>query len=122
MHKSRRQPRVARSTTRAEFLALEDALDAAIYFATCMQPFYKSIGIGCDAANVLSLLLSGAPSSAERALPMQKHFPGSCHSVMHSAARKSFDCSIKRVARVLFMLISIQEQPLALVIQFLFLL
>uniref|UniRef100_A0A0G4GJ65 Integrase catalytic domain-containing protein n=1 Tax=Chromera velia CCMP2878 TaxID=1169474 RepID=A0A0G4GJ65_9ALVE len=70
MHKSRRQPRVARSTTRAEFLALEDALDAAIYFAACMQPFYKStrIGIGCDAANVFSLLLSGAPSSAERAL------------------------------------------------------
>uniref|UniRef100_A0A0G4HH11 Integrase catalytic domain-containing protein n=1 Tax=Chromera velia CCMP2878 TaxID=1169474 RepID=A0A0G4HH11_9ALVE len=70
MHKSRRQPRVARSTTRAEFLALKDALDAAIYFTTCIQPFYKSIriGIGCDAANVLSLLLSGAPSSAERAL------------------------------------------------------
>uniref|UniRef100_A0A0G4HPT3 Integrase catalytic domain-containing protein n=1 Tax=Chromera velia CCMP2878 TaxID=1169474 RepID=A0A0G4HPT3_9ALVE len=70
MHKSRRQPRMARSTTRAKFLALEDALDAAIYFAACMQPFYKSIriGIGCDAANVLSLLLSGAPSSAERAL------------------------------------------------------
>uniref|UniRef100_A0A0G4H3D1 Uncharacterized protein n=1 Tax=Chromera velia CCMP2878 TaxID=1169474 RepID=A0A0G4H3D1_9ALVE len=35
-----------------------------------MQPFYKSIriGIGCDATNVLFLLLSGAPSSAERAL------------------------------------------------------
>uniref|UniRef100_A0A0G4G2I4 Reverse transcriptase Ty1/copia-type domain-containing protein n=1 Tax=Chromera velia CCMP2878 TaxID=1169474 RepID=A0A0G4G2I4_9ALVE len=68
--KSRRQSRVARSTTRAEVLALEEGIDAALHFANCTAPFYSNIrvGIGCDAANVLSLLLSGASSSAERAL------------------------------------------------------
>uniref|UniRef100_A0A0G4HAP1 Reverse transcriptase Ty1/copia-type domain-containing protein n=1 Tax=Chromera velia CCMP2878 TaxID=1169474 RepID=A0A0G4HAP1_9ALVE len=68
--KSRRQSRVARSTTRAEVLALEEGIDAALHFANCTAPFYSNIRvrIGCDAANVLSLLLSGASSSAERAL------------------------------------------------------
>uniref|UniRef100_A0A0G4F3S1 Reverse transcriptase Ty1/copia-type domain-containing protein n=1 Tax=Chromera velia CCMP2878 TaxID=1169474 RepID=A0A0G4F3S1_9ALVE len=68
--KSRRQSRVARSTTRAEVLALEEDIDAALHFANCTTPFYSNIRvrIGCDAANVLSLLLSGASSSAEHAL------------------------------------------------------
>uniref|UniRef100_A0A0G4F2A1 Uncharacterized protein n=1 Tax=Chromera velia CCMP2878 TaxID=1169474 RepID=A0A0G4F2A1_9ALVE len=66
---SSRQSRVARSTTKAEVLALEESIDAALHFANCTAPFYSNIrvGIGCDAANVLSLLLSGASSSAEHA-------------------------------------------------------
>uniref|UniRef100_A0A0G4IEV2 Uncharacterized protein n=1 Tax=Chromera velia CCMP2878 TaxID=1169474 RepID=A0A0G4IEV2_9ALVE len=45
-------------------------MDAALHFANCTAPFYSNIrvGIGYDAANVLSLLLSGASSSAKRAL------------------------------------------------------
>uniref|UniRef100_A0A0K6S6R2 Reverse transcriptase Ty1/copia-type domain-containing protein n=1 Tax=Chromera velia CCMP2878 TaxID=1169474 RepID=A0A0K6S6R2_9ALVE len=70
--KSRRQSRVARSTTRAEVLALEEGIDATLHFTNCTAPFYSNIrvGIGCDGANVfkLSLLLSGASFSAERAL------------------------------------------------------
>uniref|UniRef100_A0A0G4I2W5 Uncharacterized protein n=1 Tax=Chromera velia CCMP2878 TaxID=1169474 RepID=A0A0G4I2W5_9ALVE len=58
LYKSRRQSRVARSTTRAEVLTLEDAVDASLHFTACLIPFYKSvkIGIGCDTANVLYLL------------------------------------------------------------------
>uniref|UniRef100_A0A0G4GWQ7 Uncharacterized protein n=1 Tax=Chromera velia CCMP2878 TaxID=1169474 RepID=A0A0G4GWQ7_9ALVE len=57
--------RIARSTTRAEVLALEEGINAALHFANCTAPFYSNIrvGIDCDAVNVLSLLLS-----AERAL------------------------------------------------------
>uniref|UniRef100_A0A0G4IDK7 Integrase catalytic domain-containing protein n=1 Tax=Chromera velia CCMP2878 TaxID=1169474 RepID=A0A0G4IDK7_9ALVE len=68
--KSRRQSRIARSTTRAEVLALEEGIDTALHFANCTAPFYSNIrvGIGCDAANVLSLLLSGTSSSAKRTL------------------------------------------------------
>uniref|UniRef100_A0A0G4HSQ5 Uncharacterized protein n=1 Tax=Chromera velia CCMP2878 TaxID=1169474 RepID=A0A0G4HSQ5_9ALVE len=68
--KSRRQSHVVRSTTRAEVLVLEEGIDAALHFANCIAPFYSNIrvGIGCDVANILSLLLSGASSSAKRAL------------------------------------------------------
>uniref|UniRef100_A0A0G4F9H3 Reverse transcriptase Ty1/copia-type domain-containing protein n=1 Tax=Chromera velia CCMP2878 TaxID=1169474 RepID=A0A0G4F9H3_9ALVE len=68
--KSRRQSRISKSTTRAEVLTLEEGIDAALHFANCAAPFYSNIrvGIGYDAVNVLSLLLSGTSSSAERAL------------------------------------------------------
>uniref|UniRef100_A0A0G4G5J0 Reverse transcriptase Ty1/copia-type domain-containing protein n=1 Tax=Chromera velia CCMP2878 TaxID=1169474 RepID=A0A0G4G5J0_9ALVE len=68
--KSRRQSRIARSTTKVEVLALEEGIDAALHFVNCAAPFYSNIrvGIGCDVANVLSLLLSGASSSTKHAL------------------------------------------------------
>uniref|UniRef100_A0A0G4FIF7 Uncharacterized protein n=1 Tax=Chromera velia CCMP2878 TaxID=1169474 RepID=A0A0G4FIF7_9ALVE len=69
-YKSRRQPRVARSTIRVEVLSLEDAVDDAIYTTLCISSFYQTVrlAVGCDAANVFHLIKSGAPTSAERAL------------------------------------------------------
>uniref|UniRef100_A0A0G4GDL8 Uncharacterized protein n=1 Tax=Chromera velia CCMP2878 TaxID=1169474 RepID=A0A0G4GDL8_9ALVE len=69
---------MARSMTRAEVLALEDAVDASLHFDACLIPFYKSvkIGIGCDAANVLHLLQSGDASSAKKALLSLVHCLG----------------------------------------------
>ena len=68
--KSHKQKRVARSTTRAELLALEEAIDYMVYIKPFLKLFWSTVHLeaGTDSADLVALLQAVHPHPTERAL------------------------------------------------------
>ena len=68
-----KQPRVARSSTRAELIALQEAVDYLLYIKPFLQIFWKNVQleIYTDSNDTLSLIKSVNPKPTERSLTQQ---------------------------------------------------
>jgi hypothetical protein len=69
--RSHKQARVARSTCRAELLALDECVDYLNYLQALLRPLWRdslTLSVYTDAQDVLDLLASAAARPAERSL------------------------------------------------------
>ncbi len=68
--RSRKQPRVIRSTCKAETVTMEDTIDYLLYVRAGVSPIWRKVDLqlGTDAADMLALLASDHPRPAERSL------------------------------------------------------